>query len=432
MRPACRPRRAPGRRSRADRSRPADRRRRRAGGRGPRAHLRRRADRARTRAGPAARRRRDRGLHPADREYRAPPITGLIPGLIPGAPAAVRGARRRPARPGRAGPVRRNAGGHAGRTRPGHRGRRADRRTRPPWRHGPDPRRRTGQRGRRHSADRRPGRPRHGPLGGLAPAHPGRALRDLARPRAGRRGLVRRTGCPRQAAGHPGAGRLVPVRQDRLAGRRDQPRRTYQPAHRLARDRLRAADRARALRRARGQFPAGPLGRPGRYVRRRAAEHVRGHLGRCRGDGRVAAGHRRPAPAGRPQAGRARLRARRRGDGGPVSPVRAAHAGAGRHLPGRRAVRGDRADLGLLRAAADLLGPARLGRAGGGLPAGRADSPVGGVSGTRPGRPGPGDPTTTRTTGSPPTAATASWRTGPAPWSTGGSRRCRRCWWGCS
>ena len=232
-------------------------------GRGTRAHLRRRGARAGVRAGQAARRRRDRGLHPADREH--PTL------LILGAAAAVRGARRRPARPGRAGPVRRNAGGHAGRPRPGHRGRRADRRARPPWRHGPDPRRRTGQRGRRHPADRRPGRPRHGPLGGLAPAHPGRALRDLARPRAGRRGLVRRTGCPRQAAGHPGAGRLVPVRQDRLAGRRDQPRRTHQSARRLARDRLRAADRARALRRAGGQFPAGPVGRPGRDVRRRAA-----------------------------------------------------------------------------------------------------------------------------------------------------------------
>ena len=46
----------------------------------------------------------------------------------------------------------------------------------------------------------------------------------------------------------------------------------------------------------------------------------------------------------------------------------------------------------------------------------------------------PRTPTTTRTrtTGSPPTAATASWRTGPAPWSMAGCRRCRRCWWGCS
>ena len=44
----------------------------------------------------------------------------------------------------------------------------------------------------------------------------------------------------------------------------------------------------------------------------------------------------------------------------------------------------------------------------------------------------PATPTTTRTTGSPPTAATASWRTGPAPWSMAGCRRCRRCWWGCS
>ena len=55
-------------------------------------------------------------------------------------------------------------------------------------------------------------------------------------------------------------------------------------------------------------------------------------------------------------------------------------------------------------------------------------------AGTGRGGPVPADPTTTRTrtTGSPPTAATASWRTGPAPWSTGGCRRCRRCWWGCS
>ena len=37
------------------------------------------------------------------------------------------------------------------------------------------------------------------------------------------------------------------------------------------------------------------------------------------------------------------------------------------------------ADLDLLRAAADLRHPARLGRAGGGIPAGRADSPVGGL-----------------------------------------------------
>src|SRR5262249_53372319 len=90
-------------------------------------------------------------------------------------------------------------------------------------------------------------------------------------------------------------------------------------------------------------------------------------LGGAGGAGGVAAGHRRPAPAGRAQAGRARLRAHGRGAGGPVCPVRAAHPGAGAHLPGRRAVRGDRADLGLLRAAADLLDPARLGRAGGGI-----------------------------------------------------------------
>ena len=143
--------------------------------------------------------------------------------------------------------------------------------------------------------------------------------------------------------------------------------------------------------------------------------------------GRVAAGHRRPAAAGRPQAGRARLRAHRRGAGGPVPPVRAAHRGAGRHLPGRRAVRGDRADLGLLRAAADLLGPARLGRAGGGIPAGRADSPVG--------RPAPARPAGVRARGqraAPPTAATARWRAGSAPWSMAGCRRCRRCWWACS
>src|SRR5262249_14458152 len=54
-------------------------------------------------------------------------------------------------------------------------------------------------------------------------------------------------------------------------GRRDTPGWSHRPARRRARHRLRAADRARALRRAGGQLPAGPVGRPGRDVRRRAA-----------------------------------------------------------------------------------------------------------------------------------------------------------------
>ena len=47
-------------------------------------------------------------------------------------------------------------------------------------------------------------------------------------------------------------------------------------------------------------------------------------------------------------------------------------------------------------------------------------------------RPRPVRPRPTKPMGSPPTAATASWRAGSAPWSMGGCRRCRRCWRACS
>ena len=67
-----------------------------------------------------------------------------------------------------------------------------------------------------------------------------------------------------------------------------------------------------------------------------------------------------------------------RAAGDPVPPVGAAHRGAGPHPPGRRAVRGDRGDRRLLRAAADVPGAAGLGRAGRGIRSRRADGPVGG------------------------------------------------------
>jgi len=90
---------------------------------------------------------------------------------------------------------------------------------------------------------------------------------------------------------------------------------------REARHRLRAADRARDLRRAGRQRrrcpcdpgdPRKPGAGSGRDVRRLAAGHVRGDLGWRRDGRRMAAGHRRPAAPRRPQAGRARLRAHRR------------------------------------------------------------------------------------------------------------------------
>ena len=111
-------------------------------------------------------------------------------------------------------------------------------------------------------------------------------------------------------------------------------------------------------------------------------------LGRGRDGRSVAAGHRGHAGPGRPPDGRARLRAHGPGAGVVVPPVGAAHPGAGPHPPGRRAVRGDRRDLRLLRAAADVPGAAGLGRAGRGIRSGRGGGPVGGSVPVGPGRAG--------------------------------------------
>ena len=163
-----------------------------------------------SRCWPAAWRHRHRGLH------------RVTAGTVPAVPAC----RRGPALPGSRWRARRWSSTRPTwtrwpwrprRWRPAFRaraGQRAGRRAHPPRHHGPDPRCRAGQRGRRRPAGR-PRRPRHGPLGRVAPARPGRALRDLARPRAGRRGVVRRAGGAGQAAGHRGAGGLVPGRQGR-------------------------------------------------------------------------------------------------------------------------------------------------------------------------------------------------------------------------
>ena len=251
------------------------------------------------------------------------------PRLISGAPAAVRGAwsvdppdldARWP------GPPKRWRPPQAARAR---RGRRADQRARPPRRHGPDPRRRAGQRGRRHPADSPTRPPATWPAGRPGAASPRPRSTGSRSASACRRGLVRPSWI-----GHAKLLRSSwrwlsrSCSPDRFAGRRDQPR-GADPARVVGwlGDRLRAADRARALYAA--LVASAGLGASARLLTARFGSALRntfvatwGGAGR---DGAWRLAIAAPAPAGRAQAGRARLRAHRRGRRGTCSPVRAAH-----------------------------------------------------------------------------------------------------------
>ena len=186
--------------------------------------------------------------------------------------------------------------------------------------------------------------------------------------------MVLRADRPGAGPGDRGAARLVrgrPVRRPAGGRRRDQ------AGRRLARRRGRPAHRVRGLRGAGRQLrPRGPEHRRDhraeRDLRRLAARLPGRRLGRCRPGRRVAAGRRGDAPAGSPAAGRGVLRGPGPRVGEHLRPAGPAPGRADHHPARGRAGRGDRGDRRLLRSAPDLRCPPGLGRAGGGLRAGRA------------------------------------------------------------